>query len=69
MKLQVVGRAAEERLAEVNVRLDEAGQDGAAARVNRHVGAGVGQFAADGLDAPAADEHVARRRPCRRRPS
>ena len=35
---QIVGRAAKERLAEMYVRLYEAGQDGAAARVNRLIG-------------------------------
>jgi hypothetical protein len=43
----------------VYVRLDEARQDGAAARVDGHVGRG-GREVADGLDAAAAHEHVAR---------
>ncbi len=56
---EVVGRAAEERLAEVDVRLHEAGQHGAAARVDDEVGLEVGEVAADGLDARPAHEHVA----------
>ncbi len=55
---EVVRRAAEERLAEMDVRLDEAGQHGAAARVDDHVGPGR-DGRADGPMRPPRIEHVA----------
>jgi hypothetical protein len=56
-QFEVVGRAAEERLAEMDVRLDEAGQHGAAASVERHVRREA--RLAHGRDAPVAHQHVA----------
>ena len=57
-QFKVVRRAAEEGLTEMHVRLHEAGQNGAPARVNRQVRR-AGRVADRG-DAPVAHEHVAR---------
>src|SRR5262249_36541881 len=55
---QVVGETAEQRLAQMDVRLDEAGQNVAAARVDHAVVTHV-DVRGDLGDATVADRHVA----------
>ena len=56
---QIVGVAAEQRLAEMDVRLDEAGQQVAAARIDDRVVRAAAIAGADRRDAAVADRHVA----------
>ena len=56
---QIVGVAAEERLAEMDVGLDEAREDVAAARVDRRGRAVSAMVGADRRDPAVADRHVA----------